>query len=403
MKSSKFQLANIKYFIHHFQFTAVIVCLFFYSDGGTKCWTKVVLKWEKSRFLVLAENISNSVLCMILFFIHLCFFFLYFSLSWRICPALFFVFVFTFHLSFPLAKVQNKAKMMIKKKKVCTDVDFFFSSSSDNGSDARMMRISSPAQGETKRRPYHEFFWEHLISLRERKRKTEMARGVWGEDVYVKESVVGTEAEFKGSTLERWMRYLWVNAGKYDFIHIRDQFLVSPSFHCHCFKCNYSVRWRGNCSDCEILLSQSWNRQSVVVTDWGEHRRTNSLWKECNNLIRSDGNSFGSVACSRKVQQIQNLQTPHQVLLRNYADECGGRWSVKQQQQNKIHKAESTSVAQVRSGLWLVESLSVRGSAAECNLCENGQCSHHTLAKWSCIQTEMGDTGAHPATSVKHG
>lgn len=346
----------MKYFLHHLQFTAVIVCLFFQmvepNVGQKWCW-----KGKKANFIVLAENISKSGLWMMLFFIHL-FFFLRFSISWRICPALSFVFVFTFHLSFPLAKVQNKAKMMIKK--VRTDVDFFFSSSFDSGSDARMMRISSPALGETKRRPSHEFFWEYLISLRERKRKTEMARGVWGEDVYVKESVVGREAEFKGSTLERWMRYLWVNADKYDFIHIRDQFLVSPLFHCHCFKCNYSVRWRGNCSAYEILLSQSWNRQSDVVTDWGEHRRTNSLWKECNNLIRSDGNSFGSVACSREVQQIQNLQTPHQVLLRNYADPWVWRpWSVKQQQQHKIRKAESTSVAQVRSGLWLVESLSV--------------------------------------------
>lgn len=69
-----------------------------------------------------------------------------------------------------------------------------------------------------------------------------MARGVCGEDVYVKESVVGREAEFKSSTPERWMTYLWVNADKYDFIHIRDRFLVSPLLRCYCFKCNYSVR-----------------------------------------------------------------------------------------------------------------------------------------------------------------
>lgn len=50
---------------------------------------------------------------------------------------------------------------------------------------------------ERHRGAYHEFFWEHLISLRERKRK-KRARGVWEKDAYVKESVVGREAEFTG-------------------------------------------------------------------------------------------------------------------------------------------------------------------------------------------------------------
>lgn len=281
---------------------------------------------------------------------------------------------------------------------------FFFSSSFDNGSDTRMMRISSPAQGETRRRPYHEFFWEHLISLRERRRKTEMARGVCREDVYVKESVVGREAEFKSSTPERWMTYLWVHADKYDFFHIRDQFLVSPLFHCHCFKCNYSVRWRGNCSDCEISLSQSWNRQSVVVTDWGEHRRTNSLWKECNNLIRSDGNSFGSVACWRASlanPKFANSTSGAAAEVRRSLSVVALERKRAKEKQNPQGRKHFSGSAQVRFVIgWITVGW---GSAAECNLCGNGQCYQHTLTKWSSIQTEMEGIGAHSATSVKHG
>lgn len=124
----------------------------------------------------------------------------------------------------------------------------------------QFLRRAARVDAERKRHrlSYHEYFWEHLISLRERKRKTKMARGVWGEDVYVKESVVGWEAEFKGGQPERWMRYLWVNnEKKKDLIHIWAPFLVSLLFYCYFFKRNYSVRWRGNCSVCEIYCHKA--------------------------------------------------------------------------------------------------------------------------------------------------
>lgn len=105
--------------------------------------------------------------------------------------------------------------------------------------------------------PNHEIFSEHLISLCELKRERERAWGVWGKDVYMKESVVfHAECEIQGQR-EWWMGFL----GKWEswklMTLITCVLWIFFFFVCLFFKepklkelMNYFIRWRYQMNVC---------------------------------------------------------------------------------------------------------------------------------------------------------